>query len=132
MKEIYEIINNFLKGKDNYRECTNTLISLIHEEIDKFIKCERNSPQGELMLKIMYEILEFELMNLCNKYEEYRLKSENNVVRTLDKKEYLEDYIATIYSKEDEVMETMSRILIDRMANCQDLYIIKGKIGGRK
>ncbi len=29
-------------------------------------------------------------------------------------------------------METMSRILIDRMANCQDLYIIKGKIGGRK
>ncbi len=99
MKEIYEIINNFLKGKDNYRECTNTLISLIHEEIDKLIKCERNSPQGELILKIMYEILEFELMNLCNKYEEYRLKSENNVVRTLDKKEYLEDYIATIYSK---------------------------------
>lgn len=132
MKEIYEIINNFLKGKDNYRECTNTLISLIHEEIDKLIKCERNSPQGELILKIMYEILEFELMNLCNKYEEYRLKSENNVVRTLDKKEYLEDYIATIYSKQDEVMETMSRILIDRMANCQDLYIIKGKIGGRK
>lgn len=31
MKEIYEIINNFLKDKDNYLVCTNALISLIDE-----------------------------------------------------------------------------------------------------
>ncbi|HBG3821696.1 TPA: hypothetical protein KQC85_003138 [Clostridioides difficile] len=135
MKEIYGIINKFLKDKDNYLVYTDALISLIHEEIDKLIKCERNSPRGELLLNIIYETLEFELRNICNSYEEYMLESEINGVRILEKKEYLEDYIATIHRKEDEVMETMSRILIDeinRMANVQGLYIIEGNIGGRK
>ncbi|EAA0009770.1 TPA: hypothetical protein ACMVTQ_001495 [Clostridioides difficile] len=109
------VIKSFLKDKELANKKMNTVNKSIEDIMSRSMNFGIATPEYIITQSIVYGLINAEINNLCELYEEYMLEGDINGTRILDKNSYIEEYISNINDRITEIIHMIPELASDYM-----------------
>ncbi|MEG0843013.1 MAG: hypothetical protein RSD22_09780 [Romboutsia sp.] len=109
------VIKNFLKDNELANKNMKTVNKNIEDIIPKSMVFDIDTPEYILTQSIVHGLINTEINNLCELYEEYVLEGDRNGTKILDKNSYIEKYISNINDRIIEIIHMIPELASDYM-----------------